>query len=131
MLDYKLLFRPHGVVKPIVCATAALRVVPEPPFSRLYILRGILLRIDQVEIVPAFAHKQPVGADGGENRNDHAQQRRYTAMRNNGKVKISAESAGITTRQLNKLMSKYGIRKEVFKEGPYPTTHRNHQFPSQ
>ena len=51
--------------------------------------------------------------------------------RNNGKVKISAESAGITTRQLNKLMSKYGIRKEVFKEGPYPTTHRNHQFPSQ
>lgn len=35
--------------------------------------------------------------------------------RNSGRVKISAESAGITTRQLNKLMSKYGIRKEFFK----------------
>jgi DNA-binding NtrC family response regulator len=34
---------------------------------------------------------------------------------NNGKVKISAEAAGITSRQLNKLMSKYGIRKEQFK----------------
>jgi DNA-binding NtrC family response regulator len=36
--------------------------------------------------------------------------------RNHGKVKKSAEQAGITTRQLNKLMLKYGIRKEEFKE---------------
>ncbi|MFC1838126.1 sigma-54-dependent transcriptional regulator [Thermodesulfobacteriota bacterium] len=34
---------------------------------------------------------------------------------NKGKVKISAGTAGITTRQLNKLMSKYGIKKEQFK----------------
>jgi DNA-binding NtrC family response regulator len=32
-----------------------------------------------------------------------------------GKIKDSAEAAGITTRQLNKLMVKYGIRKEDFK----------------
>ena len=32
-----------------------------------------------------------------------------------GKIKESAEIAGITTRQLHKLMSKYGIRKEAFK----------------
>ncbi len=35
--------------------------------------------------------------------------------RNQGKVKKSAAEAGITTRQLNKLMLKYGIRKEEFK----------------
>lgn len=35
--------------------------------------------------------------------------------RNKGKIKKSAEDAGITTRQLHKLMSKYGIRKEEYK----------------
>ncbi|MFZ1987179.1 MAG: sigma-54 dependent transcriptional regulator [Desulfatitalea sp.] len=35
--------------------------------------------------------------------------------RNHGKINISAIEAGITTRQLHKLMSKYGIRKEEFK----------------
>jgi DNA-binding NtrC family response regulator len=35
--------------------------------------------------------------------------------RNRGKVKVSADQAGITTRQLNKLMFKHGIRKEFFK----------------
>lgn len=35
--------------------------------------------------------------------------------RNKGRIKESAEAAGITTRQLHKLMSKYGIRKEKFK----------------
>ncbi|UCH19556.1 MAG: sigma-54-dependent Fis family transcriptional regulator [Deltaproteobacteria bacterium] len=35
--------------------------------------------------------------------------------RNRGKVKVSADEAGITTRQLNKLMLKYEIRKEIFK----------------
>jgi DNA-binding NtrC family response regulator len=33
----------------------------------------------------------------------------------NGKIKNSAKAAGITTRQLHKLMKKYGIRKEEFK----------------
>jgi DNA-binding NtrC family response regulator len=32
-----------------------------------------------------------------------------------GKIRASAEAAGITTRQLHKLMAKYGIRKEEFK----------------
>lgn len=36
--------------------------------------------------------------------------------RNEGKVSKSAAEAGITTRQLNKLMLKYGIRKEEFKK---------------
>jgi DNA-binding NtrC family response regulator len=35
--------------------------------------------------------------------------------RKKGKIKESAETAGITTRQLHKLMTKYGIRKEEFK----------------
>ena len=36
-------------------------------------------------------------------------------VQNRGKIKGSAEAAGITTRQLHKLMTKYGIRKEEFK----------------
>jgi len=36
-------------------------------------------------------------------------------VQNRGKIKDSAEAAGITTRQLHKLMTKYGIRKEEFK----------------
>ncbi len=35
--------------------------------------------------------------------------------RNQGKINLSAADAGISTRQLHKLMSKYGIRKEEFK----------------
>lgn len=35
--------------------------------------------------------------------------------RNKGRIKDSAEVAGISTRQLHKLMSKYGVRKEEFK----------------
>jgi DNA-binding NtrC family response regulator len=35
--------------------------------------------------------------------------------RHRGKVKLVAEGAGITTRQLNKLMLKYNIKKEMFK----------------
>lgn len=36
--------------------------------------------------------------------------------RNKGKIKNSAREAGITPRQLNKLMTKHGVRKERFKE---------------
>jgi DNA-binding NtrC family response regulator len=36
-------------------------------------------------------------------------------FRNKGKIKNSAEEADITTRQLHKLMSRYGIRKEDYK----------------
>ena len=32
-----------------------------------------------------------------------------------GKIKKAAEAAGITTRQLNKLMNKYSLQKEDFK----------------
>jgi DNA-binding NtrC family response regulator len=35
--------------------------------------------------------------------------------KNRGRIKESAEVAGITTRQLHKLMAKYGMRKENFK----------------
>jgi DNA-binding NtrC family response regulator len=38
--------------------------------------------------------------------------------RNKGKVKESAEAAGMTTRQLHKLMAKYGIRKEEYRTTP-------------
>ena len=45
-------------------------------------------------------------------------ERRYLKQllsRNKGKIKDSAHNAGITTRQLHKLMKKYDFRKEVFK----------------
>ncbi len=35
---------------------------------------------------------------------------------NRGKIKKSAEAAGISSRQLHKLMTKYGLRKEEFKQ---------------
>jgi DNA-binding NtrC family response regulator len=35
--------------------------------------------------------------------------------RSKGKVNLAAEKAGISSRQLNKLMVKYGIHKEAFK----------------
>jgi DNA-binding NtrC family response regulator len=34
---------------------------------------------------------------------------------NNGRIKHTAEAAGISSRQLHKLMKKYGVRKEEFK----------------
>ena len=37
---------------------------------------------------------------------------------NQGKIKGSARAAGISTRQLHKLLTKYGIRKEAFKSFP-------------
>jgi DNA-binding NtrC family response regulator len=45
-------------------------------------------------------------------------ERRYLKQllnRNRGKIKDSAHDAGITTRQLHKLMKKYDLRKEEFK----------------
>jgi DNA-binding NtrC family response regulator len=41
--------------------------------------------------------------------------------RNEGRIKASAESAGVTTRQLHKLLAKYGIRKEDYKPSPVYT----------
>jgi transcriptional regulator with GAF, ATPase, and Fis domain len=38
--------------------------------------------------------------------------------RHRGKIQATAEKAGVTTRQLHKLLSKYGIRKEDFKIPP-------------
>jgi DNA-binding NtrC family response regulator len=37
-------------------------------------------------------------------------------LRNKGKINPSAQEAGISTRQLHKLMLKYGLRKEDFKD---------------
>jgi len=42
---------------------------------------------------------------------------------NKGRIKETAETAGISPRQLHKLMKKYGIRKEEFKS-PIKLTHR-------
>jgi DNA-binding NtrC family response regulator len=46
-------------------------------------------------------------------------ERRYlkdVLARNRGKINETAKEAGITTRQLNKLMNKYALRKEDFKQ---------------
>ncbi len=45
-------------------------------------------------------------------------ERRYLKdllMRHKGRINLSAQEAGVTTRQLHKLMKKYGYRKEAFK----------------
>ncbi len=47
---------------------------------------------------------------------------RKLLSRHDGKIGASADAAGITTRQLHKLMSKYGIHKEEYKKGPRPRT---------
>ena len=39
-----------------------------------------------------------------------------------GRINRASETAGITTRQLHKLLTKHGIRKEDFKEPQYVTT---------
>jgi len=39
-------------------------------------------------------------------------------VQHKGKIKDSAKAAGITTRQLHKLMKRYAIRKEDFKSSP-------------
>lgn len=52
------------------------------------------------------------------NRGIEVIERRYLNQllsRNNGKIKDTAHDAGITTRQLHKLMKKYDLRKEEFK----------------
>jgi DNA-binding NtrC family response regulator len=43
---------------------------------------------------------------------------RELLLRNKGKIKDTAKGAGITTRQLHKLMRKHNIRKEDFKSAP-------------
>ncbi len=52
-------------------------------------------------------------------------ERRYiekVLTQHKGKIKASARTAEISTRQLSKLMKKYGIRKEKFKSVPESTT---------
>ena len=39
---------------------------------------------------------------------------------NRGSIRNTAERAGITTRQLHKLMKKYDLRKEIYKDLPLP-----------
>jgi DNA-binding NtrC family response regulator len=41
-------------------------------------------------------------------------------MRNKGRINESARDAGISSRQLNKLMNRYGMRKEEFKNTGTP-----------
>lgn len=41
--------------------------------------------------------------------------------RNEGRIKESAAAAGLSTRQLHKLLTKYNIKKEAFKSGPGST----------
>ena len=40
---------------------------------------------------------------------------REVLARNGGRINRTAETAGVTVRQINKLMRKYGIRKEAFR----------------
>jgi DNA-binding NtrC family response regulator len=42
-----------------------------------------------------------------------------TLSRHEGRIQETAEAAGITTRQLHKLMTRYGLRKEIYKKSGF------------
>ncbi len=67
----------------------------------------------QVDVSTPLAEVRRRGADDIER-----QYLKELLSMNHGRINITAEAAGITTRQLHKLMKKHGIRKEDFKSAP-------------
>ena len=95
--------------------------------ERAYILENSELLTPESFPVELFEHETssavlPLGTDGSlsEARRKAIEsfEKRYLKeliSRNSGKINQSAQEAGVSTRQLHKLMLKYGIRKEDFK----------------
>ena len=54
---------------------------------------------------------------------DHVERQylKEVMTKHQGRINRASETAGITTRQLHKLLSKYGIRKEEYKPAHFPT----------
>ena len=77
-----------------------------------------LLRTDPSSAVVSIDTRMPLSQARKKAIEDF--ERRYLKelfIRNRGKVKYSADEAGISTRQLNKLMHKYQLEKSAFKTG--------------
>jgi DNA-binding NtrC family response regulator len=95
--------------------------------ERAYILETSEVLTPESFPVELFEHETsspalPLGPDGSlaETRRKAIEsfEKKYLKeliSRNNGKINQSAQEAGVSTRQLHKLMLKYGIRKEDFK----------------
>jgi transcriptional regulator with GAF, ATPase, and Fis domain len=70
---------------------------------------------DALTVLPVEAHL-PLAEARRQAINDFERQYlKELFSRNKGKVSCAAEDAGISTRQLNKLMVRYGIKKEIYK----------------
>jgi DNA-binding NtrC family response regulator len=70
---------------------------------------------DSTAILPANSNTHLTNARRRAIENFERQYLKELLSRNNGKIKASAHEAGISTRQLHKMMSKYGIHKEEFR----------------
>ncbi len=75
-----------------------------------------LFEIQSTDAVSPFSDRLPLSE--ARKQALEAFERQYLkglVARNQGRINVSAAEAGISTRQLHKLMSKYGIHKETFK----------------
>jgi DNA-binding NtrC family response regulator len=71
---------------------------------------------DQHAVLPVEAHLPLAEARRHATEDFERQYLKTLFARNKGRVNRAAEDAGISSRQLNKLMVKYGIQKETFKD---------------
>lgn len=84
-------------------------LVPESFPAELFVTEDILTRVQMDTLLP-LAEVRRRGVEEIERCYLKEVLDKYC-----GKIKTSAEAAGITTRQLHKLMKKYGLKKEEFK----------------
>jgi DNA-binding NtrC family response regulator len=95
--------------------------------ERAYILETSSVLTPETFPSELFSSKAPLGEIPGDSSLTLSEVRRKAVQQienryikdllaqNKGRIKVTAQLAGITTRQLHKLMTKYGIRKEEFK----------------
>ena len=77
---------------------------------------GLFESGDQQAVLPVKTHLPLAEARRHATEDFERQYLKALFARNKGRVNIAAQDAGISSRQLNKLMIKYGIQKEAFKD---------------
>ena len=77
---------------------------------------GLFESGDQHAVLPIHDHLPLAEARRHATENFERQYLKALFARNKGRVNIAAQDAGISSRQLNKLMAKHGIQKESFKD---------------
>jgi len=75
---------------------------------------------NKMAVLPVNAHLPLSQARQNAVENFERQYLKALLARHSGRIAPSAAEAGISTRQLNKLMTRHGLRKEAFKNRPYP-----------